>query len=125
QLISISRPAGSARSLRRGSVHSSTASGAVRNRHGWVLWTDGARVAAVTRNPACPASTPACVAVVLGALLLPSLLRGGAPAARTGVGALGGLPGGPKTRRTGYGPVPGSHPGARSKRISRSGTPSR
>ena len=36
---------GSSRSLRRGSLYSSIADCSTRNRHGWVLCTDGARAA--------------------------------------------------------------------------------
>jgi hypothetical protein len=49
QLISISRPAGSTWSLRRGSAYSSIAWLLTLNRHGWVLCTDGARAAVVMR----------------------------------------------------------------------------
>src|SRR5262249_59956953 len=39
------RRAGSWRSLRAGSAYRSTACGPTATRHGWVLWTDGARAA--------------------------------------------------------------------------------
>ena len=49
QLMSISRPTGSTRSLRRWSAYSSMASWPARNRHGWVLCTDGALAAVAIR----------------------------------------------------------------------------
>jgi len=49
QLISISRPIASSRVLRAGSAHSSTASASTRNRHGWLLWIDGALAAVAIR----------------------------------------------------------------------------
>ena len=49
QLISISRPARSIRSLRLASACSSIAYSPARNCHGWVLCTDGARAAVATR----------------------------------------------------------------------------
>ena len=49
QLMSISRPSGSTRSLRRTSACSSIAYSPTRNRHGWVLCTDGARAAVAIR----------------------------------------------------------------------------
>ena len=49
QLISISLPIASSRVLRAGSAHSSTASASTRNRHGWLLWIDGALAAVAIR----------------------------------------------------------------------------
>jgi hypothetical protein len=49
QLISISRLAGSTRSLRPGSAYSSITYSPARNRHGWVFCTDGARAAVAIR----------------------------------------------------------------------------
>ena len=49
QLISISLPRASGDVRRRGSHHSSTASWPTRNRHGWLLCTDGARAAVAIR----------------------------------------------------------------------------
>ena len=49
QLMSISRPIGSTPSLRRWSAYSSIAYWPTRNRHGWVLCTDGARAAVPIR----------------------------------------------------------------------------
>ena len=49
QLISTSRPIASSRVLRAGSAHSSTASASTRNRHGWLLWIDGALAAVAIR----------------------------------------------------------------------------
>ena len=81
--------------MRLGSVHSSTVSGLTRNRHGWVLWTDGARDAAVIRTRAYPASTCACPVVVTLSLL--PLIRAASLAVRTGIRVFGRLPGRPKS----------------------------
>ena len=62
QLISISLPIASSRVLRAGSAHSSTASASTRNRHGWLLWIDGARAAVAIRYRALPARSRACSA---------------------------------------------------------------
>ena len=62
QLISISLPIASSRVLRAGSAHSSTASSSTRNRHGWLLWIDGARAAVAIRYWALPARSRACSA---------------------------------------------------------------
>lgn len=62
QLISISLPNASSRVLRAGSAHSSTAPASTRNRHGWLLWIDGARAAVAIRYRAWPARGRACSA---------------------------------------------------------------
>ncbi len=62
QLISISLPIASSRVLRAGSAHSSTASASTRNRHGWLLWIDGALAAVAIRYRALPARSRACSA---------------------------------------------------------------
>ncbi len=64
QLISISLPIASSRVLRAGSAHSSTASASTRNRHGWLLWIDGARAAVAIRYRALPARSRACSAAL-------------------------------------------------------------
>jgi len=62
QLISISRPIASSRVRRPGSAHSSTAAVSTRNRHGWLLWIDGARAAVLIRYWALAARSRACSA---------------------------------------------------------------
>ena len=62
QLISISLPSASSRVLRAGSAHSSTTSASTRNRHGWLLWIDGALAAVAIRYRALPARSRACSA---------------------------------------------------------------
>ena len=59
QAIRCSRPSGSAAaSTRSGSAHSSITSGPTRNRHGWLLCSEGARHAAVSAVPSLPGSRP-------------------------------------------------------------------